>query len=119
MEPYWLGRDEGEALWMFDVLGTIKAGADLRQVWIFNRCQTAKPLACKSRADRVAQYVGGRLPGAGLWVEVDRVRREHAPLLHRCYTKPADSRTSTSAAFKLGRSHRRLPQLDSNQQSCD
>jgi hypothetical protein len=28
VEPYWFGRDEGEALWMFDVLNTIKAGAE-------------------------------------------------------------------------------------------
>lgn len=28
MKPYWLGRDEGEALWMVDALDTIKASAD-------------------------------------------------------------------------------------------
>jgi quercetin dioxygenase-like cupin family protein len=27
MKPYWLGRDEGDAIWMFDSLDTIKAGA--------------------------------------------------------------------------------------------
>ncbi len=27
MEPYWFGRD-GEALWMFDALNTIKAGGE-------------------------------------------------------------------------------------------
>jgi hypothetical protein len=28
MKPYWLARDEGYAVWMFDSLDTIKADAD-------------------------------------------------------------------------------------------
>jgi hypothetical protein len=28
MEPYVLGREEGEAIWMFDALDTIKADAE-------------------------------------------------------------------------------------------
>jgi len=28
MKPYWLAREEGDAIWMFDALDTIKADAD-------------------------------------------------------------------------------------------
>src|SRR6186997_79112 len=28
IRPYWLARDEGDAIWMFDSLDTIKADAD-------------------------------------------------------------------------------------------
>ncbi len=62
------------------------ATVDLRSI----RAETAQPLACKSRADRVPRYVGGSLPGRSL-AEVDRVRHGRSPLLHHCYTEPGAS----------------------------
>jgi quercetin dioxygenase-like cupin family protein len=57
MKPYWLGRDEGEALWMGDVLDTIKASADqtgnsFALVETINSQGTGPPLHVHDRFDR-------------------------------------------------------------------
>jgi len=57
MKPYWLHRNEGEALWMVDVLDTIKAGADqtgnsFALVETSNSQGTGPPLHVHDRFDR-------------------------------------------------------------------
>jgi hypothetical protein len=77
------------------------------------RCHR-RALVCKSRADRVAQYVGGRLPGVGLGLRSIAYGTD----VHRCYIAATRSR---GALRKSRPKHRAggdlidsLPQLDSN-----
>ena len=87
MEPYWFGRDEGEALWMFDVLDTIKAGADqtgnsFALVEITSSPGTGPPLHVHDRFDRGLYVVDGEYTvvigdksiraQAGTWIFVPR-----------------------------------------------
>lgn len=87
MEPYWLGRDEGEALWMFDVLDIIKADADQTDnsfalVETINSRGTGPPLHVHERFDRGLYVVEGEYTivvgdksiraRAGTWIFVPR-----------------------------------------------
>jgi quercetin dioxygenase-like cupin family protein len=87
MKPYWLGRDEGEALWMFDVLDVIKAGANqtgnrFALVETINYQGTGPPLHVLDRFDLGLYVVEGEYTivvgddnvsaQAGTWVFVPR-----------------------------------------------
>jgi quercetin dioxygenase-like cupin family protein len=87
MGPYWLDRDEGEALWMFDVLDTIKASADqtgnsFTLVETINSGGTGPPLHVHDRFDRGLYVVEGEYTvvvgdksiraRAGTWIFVPR-----------------------------------------------
>jgi hypothetical protein len=56
VEPYWFGRDEGEALWMFDVLNTIKAGAE--QIAIASPLWDASPCWWRRLIANRANHLG-------------------------------------------------------------
>jgi mannose-6-phosphate isomerase-like protein (cupin superfamily) len=64
MQPYWLGRDEGDAIWMFDALDTIKADADRTDgsfsLFEFLDSQgSTVPLHVSDRWDRGFYVLGG------------------------------------------------------------
>jgi quercetin dioxygenase-like cupin family protein len=87
MKPYWLHRNEGEALWMVDVLDTIKASADqtgnsFALVETINSQGTGPPLHVHDRFDRGLYVLEGEytvvvgddriVAEAGTWIFVPR-----------------------------------------------
>ena len=87
MKPYWLHRNEGEALWMVDVLDTIKAGADqignsFALVEMINSQGTGPPLHVHDRFDRGLYVLEGEytvvvgddsiVAKVGTWIFVPR-----------------------------------------------
>ena len=102
MGPYWLDRDEGEALWMFDVLDTIKASADqtgnsFTLVETINFGGTGPPLHVHDRFDRGLYVVEGEYTvvvgdksiraRAGTWIFVPR----SVPHTWRCDSSEGES----------------------------
>ena len=64
MKPYWLAREEGEAIWMFDALDTIKADADqtgggLSAVEFLDFEGSSVPLHVNERWDRSFYILDG------------------------------------------------------------
>jgi quercetin dioxygenase-like cupin family protein len=64
MKPYWLARDEGDAIWMFDALDTIKAdakqtGGGLSAVEFLDFEGSSVPLHVNERWDRSFYILDG------------------------------------------------------------
>jgi mannose-6-phosphate isomerase-like protein (cupin superfamily) len=87
MKPYWLARDEGDAIWMFDALDTIKAGADetagaMSVVEFLDFEGSSVPLHLNDRCDHGYYIVDGDYTfviedesvavSAGAWIFVPR-----------------------------------------------
>lgn len=87
MKPYWFHRNDGEALWMVDVLDTIKAGADqtgnsFALVETINSQGTGPPLHVHDRFDRGLYVLEGEytvvvgddsiVAKVGTWIFVPR-----------------------------------------------
>jgi quercetin dioxygenase-like cupin family protein len=92
MKPYWLARGEGDAIWMFDALDTIKADADqtgggLSAVEFLDFEGSSVPLHVNERWDRSFYILDGQYTfvigeeataaSLGAWVFVPR-RIPHA-----------------------------------------